>query len=121
MGGAERDQIVPISAEQLQGLVTSRWPVALGAEGRGDVGRTLLGMPATRRQPASGPFTYTLDEARRLLGVSQRSAYRAVERGTFPVAMFKAGGQWACARWKLHELLGITAEEAAAMLDTKAA
>lgn len=54
--------------------------------------------------------TYSIQEARKLLGIGKSAAYNAVKAGTFPVPVIKIGGRYVIPRQPLDELLGITTE-----------
>ena len=57
------------------------------------------------------PPTVTVAEAGELLGISRRSAYRAVERGELPV--LRLGRRLVVPSAKLLELLGVTTRASA--------
>ncbi len=56
-------------------------------------------------EPGSLPPTISVEHAGRLLGLSRRSAYRAVERGELPVLRF--GRRLVVPTAKLLALLGV--------------
>jgi hypothetical protein len=62
-------------------------------------------LEAERAAPPDERKTYTVDEARMLLGVSRNAAFKAVRDGKFPTPVVRIGGRWLVLRAPLDRVL----------------